>query len=207
MSIQNRNIVQIAVICNTLSPFHLAPDLFCRGEAPQARVSDLLWCYHSPEPGHWSGRGSLQSLITIHTSNHNRQGSFRSHNINWPASFHPWHGGCHVVSPHHTHPPHYPGHASLIRCDLVWDAGAVSDGWRLIFPGQRHTGGRGNGSPRLLMSRWGSAQTQSWSANIYWYSIQSICTINKKHTRSLNPHYLSLIFSKTKSFTKDESVS
>ena len=67
MSIQNRNIVQIAVICNTLSPFHLAPDLFCRGEAPQARVSDLLWCYHSPEPGHWSGRGSLQSLITIHT--------------------------------------------------------------------------------------------------------------------------------------------
>lgn len=28
MSIQNRNIVQIAVICNTLGPFHLAPDLF-----------------------------------------------------------------------------------------------------------------------------------------------------------------------------------
>ena len=206
MSIQNRNIVQIAVICNTLSPFHLAPDLGCRGEAPQARVSDLLWCYHSPEPGHWSGRGSLQSLITIHTLQSQQTGQLQE-SQHLLVSFIPSVTRRLSRCKHHTHPPHYPGHASLIRCDLVWDAGAVSDGWRLIFPGQRHTGGRGNGSPRLLMSRWGSAQTQSWSANIYWYSIQSICTINKKHTRSLNPHYLSLIFSKTKSFTKDESVS
>ena len=209
MSIQNRNIVQIAVICNTLSPFHLAPDLFCSAGARLRRLVSLISSDviipRSLATGQGGGVSSLSLPYT--PCNHNRQGSFRSHNINWPASFHPWHGGCHVVSPHHTHPPHYPGHASLIRCDLVWDAGAVSDGWRLIFPGQRHTGGRGNGSPRLLMSRWGSAQTQSWSANIYWYSIQSICTINKKHTRSLNPHYLSLIFSKTKSFTKDESVS
>ena len=110
------------------SLFHLAPDLFC------LCVSDLLML-SSPEPE--PGQGGA-SLITIH----------------WPAS------GVTTFTEQlhdtqHTQRLHYPGHASFIRCNLVWDTEPGSDGWRLIFPGQRHTG-RGSGNPRLLMSRWGS---------------------------------------------------
>ena len=102
--------------------------------------SVLPLCLWSPDviipgAGAWSGRG----VPHYHTL-----ASFRSHNIYWAAPWHP-----------HTQRLHYPGHASFIRCNLVWDTEPGSDGWRLIFPGQRHTG-RGSGNPRLLMSRWGS---------------------------------------------------
>ena len=206
MSIQNRNIVQIAVICNnTLAPFHLAPDLFwCwwlpgRGSWGSCLWSPLMLSF----PGAWplvtgQGGGVSSPSLPYTPCTHQHQESQQTGQLHQAqhllVSFIP----SVTRSPHHSITRillHYPGHAPFIRCDLVWDARAVSDGWRLIFPGQRHRGGRGNGSPRLLMSRWGSAQTQSWSQGQHLLIFHPVHLHNKQETHQVSQPTLSLWFS------------